>query len=118
VKGAVARLAEDAYQRVSEAERRRARPILLRLAGDEEEAGALVRRRVPLDELEVDRDESATGALAVLTESRLVTVDEGTVEVAHGRWIDGPCPRLPYLCRGVILLALAKGALDRAMIPA
>ncbi len=28
-------------------------------------------------------DEDAAGALAVLTESRLVTVDEGTVEVAH-----------------------------------
>jgi WD40 repeat protein/DNA-binding SARP family transcriptional activator len=83
VQGAVARLAEDAYQRLSEAERRRARPMLLRLAGDDEEAGALVRRRVALDELELDRDEAAAGALAVLTESRLLTVDEDTVEVAH-----------------------------------
>jgi WD40 repeat protein/DNA-binding SARP family transcriptional activator len=83
VEGAVARLAEDAYQRLSGDERRRARPMLLRLAGDDEEAGALVRRRVALDELEVDRDPDAAGALAVLTESRLLTVDEGTVEVAH-----------------------------------
>ncbi len=83
VQGAVARLAEDAYQRLSEAQRRRARPMLLRLAGDDEEVETFVRRRVPLDELEVERDEDAAGALAVLTESRLLTVDEGTVEVAH-----------------------------------
>jgi WD40 repeat protein/DNA-binding SARP family transcriptional activator len=83
VEGAVARLAEDAYQRLNTDERRRARPMLLRLAGDDEEAEALVRRRVPLDELELDRDEHAARALAVLTESRLLTVDEGAVEVAH-----------------------------------
>jgi WD40 repeat protein len=83
VEGAVARLAEDAYQRLDADERRRARPLLLRLAGDDDEGGALVRRRVSLDELEVDRDEETAGALAVLTESRLLTVDDGTVEVAH-----------------------------------
>ena len=83
VEGAVARLAEEAYQRLSEAERRRARPMLLRLAGDDEEAEAFVRRRVALDELELERDPDAARALAVLTESRLLTVDEGAVEVAH-----------------------------------
>ena len=46
----------------SEAERRRARPMLLRLAGDDEEAEAFVRRRVPLDELELDRDEDAAAS--------------------------------------------------------
>jgi DNA-binding SARP family transcriptional activator/WD40 repeat protein len=81
VNGAVARLAERAYQRLSKRQRERARGILLRLA-DAEEA-APVRRRVPLAELEAERDEDAARALAVLTESRLVTVDEGTVEVAH-----------------------------------
>jgi WD40 repeat protein/DNA-binding SARP family transcriptional activator len=83
VEGAVGRLAEDAYERLSEAERRRARPMLLRLAGDDAAAEAFVRRRVPLDELELDRDPDAARALGVLTESRLLTVDEGTVEVAH-----------------------------------
>ena len=84
VSGAVARLAEDAYQRLSPAERLRARPMLLRLAGaDDEEAEAFVRRRVSLDELELERDQDAARALAVLTESRLLTVDEGAVEVAH-----------------------------------
>ena len=84
VSGAVARLAEHAYQRLSPAERLRARPMLLRLAGaDDEQAEGFVRRRVPLDELELDRDEGAARALAVLTESRLLTVDEGAAEVAH-----------------------------------
>ncbi len=83
VQGAVARLAEDAFQRLDADERRGARPMLLRLAGEDEEAEALVRRRVPLDELELDRDEPAARALAVLTQSRLLTVDEGAVEVAH-----------------------------------
>ena len=57
--------------------------MLLRLAGDDEEAEAFVRRRVALDELELERDSDAARALAVLTESRLLTVDEGAVEVAH-----------------------------------
>jgi WD40 repeat protein/DNA-binding SARP family transcriptional activator len=81
VSGAVARLAERAYMRLSESQRERARAILLRLS-DADEA-APVRRRVPLAELETERDEDAAAALAVLTESRIVTVDEGTVEVAH-----------------------------------
>ena len=81
VSGAVARLAERAYRRLTEPQRERARAILLRLA-DAEEA-ALVRRRVALAELETERDPEAAAALAVLTESRLVTVDEDTVEVAH-----------------------------------
>jgi DNA-binding SARP family transcriptional activator len=79
--GSVARLAERAYRRLSESQRERARAILLRLSDAEEPAP--VRRRVPLSELEVERDEEAAAALAVLTESRLVTVDEDTVEVAH-----------------------------------
>ncbi len=81
VSGAVTRLAERAYQRLTEPQRERARAILLRLAGAEE--AALVRRRVPLAELDMDRDEDTAGALAMLTDSRLLTVDEGAVEVAH-----------------------------------
>ena len=77
----MARLAERAYRRLSEPQRERARAILLRLADAEQPTP--VRRRVALAELEVERDEDAAGALAVLTESRLVTVDEDTVEVAH-----------------------------------
>jgi WD40 repeat protein len=78
---AVARLAERAYQRLTGPQRERARAILLRLTDADQPAP--VRRRVPLAELETDRDEHAAAAVEVLTESRLVTIDEGTVEVAH-----------------------------------
>jgi WD40 repeat protein/DNA-binding SARP family transcriptional activator len=81
VSGAVARLAERAYQRLSAPQRERARQILLRLVDAEEPEP--VRRRVPLSELDVERDEEVAAALAVLTESRLVTLDEDIVEVAH-----------------------------------
>jgi DNA-binding SARP family transcriptional activator/WD40 repeat protein len=81
VSGAVARLAERAYRRLTEPQRERARAILLRLSDSEE--AAPVRRRASLAELEAERDEDAARALAVLTESRLLTVDEGAVEVAH-----------------------------------
>ena len=63
-------------------EQRAARRILLRLAGSGEE-DAVVRRRVALGELEVDRDEQAARVLEVMAASRLVTVGEGTAEVAH-----------------------------------
>ena len=81
VNGAVARLAERAYQRLSQSERTQARAMLLRLTDADQPAP--VRRRVPLSELEAERDEVSARVLAVLTENRLVTVDEGTAEVAH-----------------------------------
>jgi WD40 repeat protein/DNA-binding SARP family transcriptional activator len=81
VSGAVSRLAERAYRRLSELQRERARVILLRLTDVEQPAP--MRRRVPLSELETEQDDDAAAALAVLTESRLLTVDKGTVEVAH-----------------------------------
>ena len=77
VRGAVARLAEAAYERLEPDQRVAARRLLLRLTA--EEGGAAVRRRVPLDEL---GDDSGR-VLDVLAESRLVTVSEGSVEVAH-----------------------------------
>jgi WD40 repeat protein/DNA-binding SARP family transcriptional activator len=82
VDGAVARLAEQAYGSLSEDEQRVARRILLRLAGSEE-GDAVVRRRVALDELDTARDERAARVLEVLAASRLVTVGDGTAEVAH-----------------------------------
>jgi DNA-binding SARP family transcriptional activator/WD40 repeat protein/energy-coupling factor transporter ATP-binding protein EcfA2 len=77
VRGAVARLAEAAYERLEPDQRVPARSLLLRLTA--QEGGAAVRRRVALDEL---GDESWR-VLDVLAESRLVTVSEGSVEVAH-----------------------------------
>jgi WD40 repeat protein len=81
VRSAVARLAEAAYERLDPQLQTVARRILLRLAGDDT-TGAPVRRRVPLEELESDRDDTRR-VLDVLTGSRMITVSEGTVEVAH-----------------------------------
>ena len=83
VRGAVGRLAEEMYMQLSEPERRAVRRILLRLANAGEQETTFVRRRVALDELEADRDEQAAAALEALIDGRLVTVDEGTLEVAH-----------------------------------
>jgi len=55
---------------------------MLRLVGDGE-GDAPVRRRAPLAELDLERDEDVTDVLATLADSRLVTVSEGNVEVAH-----------------------------------
>ena len=81
VRGAVARLAEAAYDRLDLAQQTVARAILLRLSGEDEGAGA-VRRRVPLEELDADRAE-VRAVLDALAGSRLVLVDAGTAEVAH-----------------------------------
>ena len=83
VRGAVGRLAEATYARLSEPERVAAKRILLRLADAGDEGTTFVRRRVPLGELDAERDASSAAALAVLVDSRLVTADEDTVEVAH-----------------------------------
>jgi WD40 repeat protein/DNA-binding SARP family transcriptional activator len=79
VRGAVARLAEDAYVRLDEAGRRVARGLLLRLAHGED--GALVRRRLPVAELE--RIDGAVPVLAALTDARLLTASDGEIEVSH-----------------------------------
>jgi WD40 repeat protein/predicted Ser/Thr protein kinase len=82
IESSVARLAEHAYARLDETEQPVARTILLRLAG-EGEGDSIVRRRAPLSELDPDGNETVSRVLGVLTESRLVTVSEGSVEVAH-----------------------------------
>lgn len=82
IRGAIARLAEEAYQTLGASDRDLARSILLRLAGPGE-AESVVRRRVPLSELDVGRNQSVQRVLDHLANRRLVTVSEGTVEVAH-----------------------------------
>ena len=74
----MARLAEGAYGRLDDDGRRIARGVLLRLAG-EGEGDAVVRARVALEEFGDD----ARPVLDELTDSRLLTVSEGEVEVAH-----------------------------------
>jgi WD40 repeat protein/DNA-binding SARP family transcriptional activator len=82
VKGAVARLADRALGRLNPGQQAAARRLLLRLAGPGE-GELLVGRRVPLTELDLDHDPDMRAALAVLTEARLLTTAEATVEVAH-----------------------------------
>lgn len=79
--GAVAHLAEEAYGRLPEADRSAARVVLLRLAG-RTGTGEVVRRRVPLAEL--DGVPGNTVAVAVaLAGDRLLTLTDDAVEVAH-----------------------------------
>ena len=55
---------------------------MLRLVG-EDEGDVPVRRRAPLAELDLERNEDVADVLATLADSRLVTLGEGSVEVAH-----------------------------------
>ena len=82
VKGAVARLAERAFDELNEEQQGVVRSVMLRLA-DVGEAGTATRRRVALAEFDAERNPDVARVLEVLTKQRLVTVSEGTVEVAH-----------------------------------
>jgi DNA-binding SARP family transcriptional activator/WD40 repeat protein len=82
VRAAVAGVAERTYGRLGREEREEARAILLRLAGPGE-GDSVVRIRVPLSEFDGRDRADVRGVLDVLAAGRLVTVDEGTVEVAH-----------------------------------
>jgi WD40 repeat protein len=82
VHGAVARLAEGTYARIPDGRKQLVRAIMLRLVGAGE-GDVPVRRRAPLAELDMERNENVADVLATLADNRLVTVGEGTVEVAH-----------------------------------
>ena len=82
VHGAVARLAEGTYARIPDGHKPLVRAIMLRLVG-EGEGDAPVRRRAPLAELDLKGNEDVADVLATLADSRLVSVGEGSVEVAH-----------------------------------
>ncbi len=81
VHGAVARLAEGTYARIPGERRQLVRAVMLRLVGEGESDA--VRRRAPLAELDLERNEDVADVLATLADSRLVTLSEGNVEVAH-----------------------------------
>jgi DNA-binding SARP family transcriptional activator/WD40 repeat protein len=81
ISGAVGRLAENAYGQLTEAEQASARVVLVRLVGGEGEA--MAQRRVSLAEFDLSTNPDADRALTVLTAARLLTVDRGTVELAH-----------------------------------
>ena len=82
VRGAVSRLAETSYEQLSPAEQEAARRVFLRLVASGE-GETVTRRRVELDEFDLARDPDAAGVLTRLTQDRLLTKTEDTVEVAH-----------------------------------
>ena len=79
--GAVAHVAEEAYAALDETDRPVARTVLLRLAG-RASGGDVVRRRVPLAELD-GLPGNAAEVVTALAGARLLTLDGDSVEVAH-----------------------------------
>jgi hypothetical protein len=82
VRGAVARLAESSFAELTDPEKDAARRIFLRLVAVGE-GEAATKRRVELDELDLERDPAAAVVVTKLTQDRLLTMGEDTVEVAH-----------------------------------
>ena len=92
VQGAVARMAEHAFIGLDRAQQAVARTVLVRLAGERDD-GAVVRRRIPIAAVQAPGDPVFAGVIAVLADHRLLTVSDGTVEVAHEALL-GEWPRL------------------------
>jgi WD40 repeat protein/DNA-binding SARP family transcriptional activator len=82
VRGAVARLAENAYGQLDAGQRAVARSTLVRLATEGPD-GAIERRRVPLTELDTAGSKDVANVIAKFTDQRLLTADAENVEVAH-----------------------------------
>ncbi|MEA2143827.1 MAG: hypothetical protein QOI64_2257, partial [Solirubrobacteraceae bacterium] len=82
VRGAVARLAEDAFGDLDADQQVVARGVLMRLAG-EGAAGGVERRRVLLAELDTEDSEAVASVVALLVDRRLLTASVGSVELAH-----------------------------------
>jgi WD40 repeat protein len=82
VRGAVARLAERAWQQLDPDQQQTARRVLLRLAGPGE-GEQVVRWRVPLHEVTPSGDERVRQVIDMLADQRLLTKSHDSVEVAH-----------------------------------
>jgi WD40 repeat protein/class 3 adenylate cyclase len=80
--GAVARLAESAYENLEDAQREAAQRLFLRLVtvGGE---GVATRRRVPRPELDLAQSAVLASVVERLTEDRLLTAHEASIEIAH-----------------------------------
>jgi WD40 repeat protein/DNA-binding SARP family transcriptional activator/class 3 adenylate cyclase len=83
VNGAVARMAEDAYEALPPGARAAARPLLLRLCDAGQEGDLILRRRLPVAEAVEEHDAEGHAALETLADRRLLTIDRDSVEVAH-----------------------------------
>ncbi|HEX9122041.1 MAG TPA: WD40 repeat domain-containing protein, partial [Actinomycetota bacterium] len=81
VRGAVARLAEQAYAELTVEQQAVAKGVLLRLSTGEGEV--VTRRRVPILEFDPSTNADVGTVLDTLIEARLLIADDGTVEVAH-----------------------------------
>ncbi len=81
VRGAVARLAEQAYAELTVEQQAVAKGVLLRLSAGE--GAILTRRRVSILEFDPSTNADVGAVLDTLIEARLLIADEGTVEVAH-----------------------------------
>ncbi|MEV0219995.1 hypothetical protein [Streptomyces sp. NPDC050704] len=105
VRGAIAATAEEVYGRLSPAQSRTARQLLLRLI-EPGQGTADTRRPLTRAELDEWEDPSVPVAVERLARERLVTVDEQGVELAHEalitcwprlrRWIDEERERLRH----------------------
>ena len=82
VRGAVARLGEHAFGQLDDTQQRLARRVLLRLTSIDDE-GNVERRSASLVELTTEGGESMTEVITLLADSRLLTINEGTLEPAH-----------------------------------
>jgi DNA-binding SARP family transcriptional activator/WD40 repeat protein len=84
VSGALTRSAEAAYGALDQVGQDLARRLFVRLA-DTDDGGALVRRRVPLVELDLESEPRAARrqVVEVLVGRRLLAVDGSSLEVAH-----------------------------------
>jgi WD40 repeat protein/DNA-binding SARP family transcriptional activator len=82
VRGAVARLAENAFGQLDGDQQSAARAVLMRLASAGE-GGGVERRRLSIAELEADADDKLARAVALLVDHRLLTASEGSIELAH-----------------------------------
>ncbi len=82
VRGAVARLAEDAFVQLDQTRRAAARKLVMQLV-ELRSDGDVERRRVPLPEVAVEASDDLARVLALFTDRRLITVSAGTVEIAH-----------------------------------
>jgi DNA-binding SARP family transcriptional activator/WD40 repeat protein/energy-coupling factor transporter ATP-binding protein EcfA2 len=80
IRGAVARSAEEVYERVPADRRGLLRDLLLRLVAPAAN-GDPVRSRIP--RRQVARDETHEQVIALLVDARLVTTDDGVLELAH-----------------------------------
>lgn len=96
IDGAIAKTAEDAYNALSPTQQEAARLLFLRLVRSDEDSGD-TRRRVSLAEMDNVHQGDPSGDLAAALDhfvvARLLTVDDGSVEIAHEALL-GAWPRL------------------------